>query len=60
MQNEIPKIYYFINEFNLADLKNLGKNINLIYRNYQKTISYKELLSIKKFCKLSKNFCASL
>ena len=54
MQNEIPKIYYFINEFNLADLKNLGKNINLIYRNYQKTIFYKELLSIKKFCKLSK------
>ena len=54
MQNKIPKIYYFINEFNLADLKKLGKNINLIYRNYQKKISYKDLLSIKKFCKLTK------
>ena len=54
MQNKIPKIYYFINEYNLADLKKLGKNISLIYRNYQKKISYKDLLSIKKFCKLTK------
>ena len=54
MQDKIPKIYYFINEYNLADLKKLGKNISLIYRNYQKKISYKDLLSIKKFCKLTK------
>ena len=54
MQNKIPKIYYFIDEFNLSDLHKLGKNINLIYRNYQKKIFYKELLSIKKFCKLTK------
>ena len=54
MHNKIPKIYYFINECNLADLRKLGKNINLIYRNYQKKVSYKELLSIKKFCKLTK------
>jgi thiamine-phosphate pyrophosphorylase len=54
MHNKIPKIYYFINEYNLTDLKKLSKNINLIYRNYQKKIFYKELLSIKKFCKLTK------
>ena len=54
MQDKIPKIYYFINEYNLADLKKLGKNINLIFRNYQKKISNKDLLSIKKFCKLTK------
>ena len=54
MQNKIPKIYYFINEYNLADLKKLGKNINLIFRNYQKKISYKDLLSTKKFCKSTK------
>ena len=54
MHNKIPKIYYFINEYNLTDLKKLSKNINLIYRNYQKKVSYKELLSIKKFCKLTK------
>ena len=54
MQNKIPKIYYFIDEFNLSDLYKLGKNIDLIYRNYQKKISRKEVLSIKKFCKLTK------
>ena len=54
MQNKIPKIYYFIDGFNLSDLSKLGTNINLIYRNYQKKISYKELLSIKKFCKSTK------
>jgi thiamine-phosphate pyrophosphorylase len=54
MQSKIPKIYYFIDEFNLSDLHKLGKNINLIYRNYQKKISHKELLSIKKFCELTK------
>ena len=54
MHNKIPKIYYFINEYNLTDLKKLSKNINIIYRNYQKKKFYKELLSIKKFCKLTK------
>ena len=53
MQNKIPKIYYFIDDFNLSDLYKLGENINLIYRNYQKKITYKEILSLKKFCKLT-------
>ena len=54
MQNKRPKIYYFIDDFNLSDLYKLGENINLIYRNYQKKITYKEILSLKKFCKLTK------
>ena len=54
MQNKIPKIYYFIDNFNLSDLYKLGENINLIYRNYQKKKSNKEVLSLKKFCKLTK------
>ena len=54
MQNKIPKVYYFIDEYNLTDLKKLGKNINLIYRNYQKKLSYKEVLSLKKFCRMTK------
>ena len=53
MQNKIPKIYYFIDDFNLSELYKLGENINLIYRNYQKKITYKEILSLKKFCKLT-------
>ena len=54
MQNKIPKIYYFIDNFNLSDLYKLGENINLIYRNYKKKVSNKEILSLKKFCKLTK------
>jgi thiamine-phosphate pyrophosphorylase len=54
MQNKIPKVYYFIDEINLSDLYKLGKNIDLIYRNYQKKISHKELLPLKKFCKFTK------
>ena len=38
MQNLLPKIYCFINEFNLAELSKLSNNINLIYRNYNKQV----------------------
>ena len=54
MQKKIPKIYYFINEFNLTDLSKLSKNINIIYRNYQKKITLNELLTLKNFCNNSK------
>ena len=54
MQNRTPKIYYFIDNYNLPDLLKLGKKINIIYRNYQKKIPIKELLYIKKFCNLTK------
>ena len=50
----MPSVYYFISEFNLSDLIKLGKNINIIYRNYEKKTSYNQLLSIKRFCKNSK------
>ena len=48
MQKKLPKIYYFINEINLSDLSKLGKNIHIIYRNYQKKITYNELIILKK------------
>ena len=35
MQNKIPYIYYFINEYNIEELTNLEKNIRLIFRNYK-------------------------
>ena len=54
MQKKLPKIYHFINEFNLSDLIKLGKNINLIFRNYEKKVLWSELLSVKKFCRQSK------
>jgi len=49
MQKKLPKIYHFINEINLSDLSKLGKNIHIIYRNYEKKITYNELIFLKKF-----------
>ena len=36
------------------ELNNLEKNINIIYRNYEKKVKIDELLKIKKFCRLTK------
>ena len=55
-----PYIYYFIDEYNIEELTNLEKNVDLIFRNYKDNLSIKELNSIKKFCKISKrNFYLS-
>lgn len=54
MQKKLPKIYYFINEINLTDLSKLGKNIHIIYRNYQKKITHDDLLFLKKINKNTK------
>ena len=55
MQKNFPKIYCFVNEFNLTDLSKLSKNINIIYRNYEKIDHLKNILRLKKFCKKSGN-----
>ena len=45
-----PKIYYFINNFNSSEIKNLNKNISLIYRNYDEKIDIKLILKLKNYC----------
>jgi thiamine-phosphate pyrophosphorylase len=55
MQKKIIKIYSFVNEFNLSDLSRISKNINLIYRNYDKKNYLDDILKLKKYCKNSKN-----
>ena len=54
MQNLIPKIYCYINSFNLTDLSKLSNNINLIYRNYEKPNDIKTIHKLKIFCKKNK------
>ena len=54
MQNKLPKIFLFVDEFNLKDLSSLDKNIDIIYRNYKKKIDKSTLLSLKNFCKKNK------
>ena len=54
MQKKIPYIYYFIDEYNIDELTNLEKNIDLIFRNYNKELKIDEIKSIQKFCKNDK------
>ena len=54
MQKKISQLYYFIDEYNHAELSKLGKNINIIYRNYKKNIDISTLISIRNYCKKNK------
>jgi len=51
MQKKVPKIYYFIDEINQKENLNQLKNINIIYRNYEKPNDIKTINKIKNFCK---------
>ena len=54
MQNFFPKIYCYINEYNLTELSNLSNNINLIYRNYNSQNYLENVLKLRTFCKKEK------
>ena len=51
MHKNLPKYYYFIDDFDKNHIKNLNKNIAIIYRNYNKKLDINKILSVKKFCK---------
>ena len=51
MQINTFKIYCFVDKFNLSDLCQLGKNINIIYRNYNNINHLENILKLKKYCK---------
>ena len=60
MQKKNPYIYYFIKQYNIDELTNLQKNINLIFRNYKDDIKIGIVKSIQKFCKnTNRNFYLS-
>jgi len=54
MQKKISQLYYFIDEYNHAELLKLSKNINIIYRNYKKNIDISTLILIRNYCKKNK------
>jgi len=45
------KIYCFVNEFNLSELSQLDKNINIIYRNYKNFTNLQTILKLKEYCR---------
>ena len=53
MHNYLPKIYYFIDEFNKEHIKKLNKNIAIIYRNYDQKINLSLIKEIKQFSKIN-------
>ena len=55
MQNLKPNIYCYVNNYNLSDLSKLGRNINIIYRNYESIDHVDNLLKLKQFCKKNGN-----
>ena len=55
MQNSTPSIYCYVSDYNLSDLSKLGKNINIIYRNYRNIDHFNNLLKLKLFCKKNNN-----
>lgn len=42
--------YYFIDKLDKHPIKNLSKNIAIIYRNYKQKYDEQDILSMKKFC----------
>ena len=54
MHKNLPKYYYFIDSFNKEHIKNLNKNIAIIFRNYTKPLDLNQIIITKEFCKLTK------
>ena len=54
MHKNLPKYYYFIDKFEKDDIKNINKNIAIIYRNYNKKIDINLIQNIKKKLKKKK------
>lgn len=54
MHKNLPKFYYFIDKFKKDEIKNINKNIAIIYRNYDKKIDINLIKSIKKSLKKKK------
>ena len=48
MHKKLPKIYYFINNFDKNLINNLNSNIALIYRNYNEKFNINLLTDLKE------------
>ena len=45
------EIYYFIDKFNLKEVSNIKRKINIVFRDYSKRNNLNEILETKNFCK---------
>ena len=51
MQKKLPKVFLFVDEFDLNTLSSLNQNIDIIYRDYQRITDKKIIVDLKDFCK---------
>ena len=54
MHKYLPQFYHFIDNLNIKNIQSLDSKFALIYRNYKKEPSKKEILEFKSYCKLNK------
>ena len=54
MHKNLPKYYHFIDKFEKDEIKNINKNIAIIFRNYGKKIDINLIKKIKNFLKKKK------
>jgi thiamine-phosphate pyrophosphorylase len=54
MHNNLPKFFYFINEFNEDHIRKLDKRVAIIFRDYLAKYNKKLIQEIKHFCKNNK------
>ena len=54
MHKNLPKFYHFIDNLNIKNILKFDKKIALIYKNYKKKPSEKDILNFKIFCKKKK------
>jgi len=52
MHNNFPNKFYFISSFKKNKIDKLDNNTGIIYRNYHNKLNIKEIINIKKYCKL--------
>ena len=52
MHNNSPNKFYFISSFKKNKIDKLDNNTGVIYRNYHEKLNKKEIIKIKKYCKL--------
>ena len=55
MHNKILNKFYFINKFNQSHIDKQSKDTTIIYRNYNKEIDKKLILSLRNYCKKKGN-----
>ena len=51
MHKYFPKVYCFINKFDLNELQTINKSIGIIYRNYSQKVDEKSIILTRDYCK---------